>query len=110
MARGTVAKEQVVNKILEVFPGAFAVDKEIRIPIEDPDSGLVQIKISCTCAAKNIEPPDGSEIVPANLSNTTASETKATGTFNKSSTPKIAEPSAEEKNRVDDFLAKLGII
>ena len=106
-ARGTTSKEAVINKILEVFPNAFQIDKEIRIPMDDPDSGVVQVKIVATVAAKNIEPPDGSEIVPTNLG--TPVEIKPQGTFN-SMTNKISEPSPAEQKRVDEWMKKMGLL
>ena len=108
MARGTVAKEQVINKILEVFPNAFAVDKEIRIPIEDPDSGLVQIKITATCAAKNIEPPDGSDVIPANLGE--VSTAKVENAFGKDLSNRVAAPSEAELSKVDKWMRDMGLI
>ena len=109
MARGTASKEAVINKILEVFPNAFQVDKEIRIPMDDPDSGLCQVKLVATVAAKNIDPPDGSEVVPADLGTPIAK--KENGTINSGlNANKSAEPSKEELDRVDSFLKKLGIV
>ena len=107
-SRGQIAKEQVINKILEVFPNAFAIDKEIRIPIEDPESGLVQIKIAATCAAKNIDPPDGSEIIPTDLG--APIEKKAEGAFGQSTVNRVAEPSKEEQSKVDDWMRKMGLM
>ena len=31
MAKGALSKQEVTKKILEVFPGSFVYDKEIRI-------------------------------------------------------------------------------
>ena len=54
MAKGAESKAKIVDKILEVFPGAFVVDaKEIRIPMIE-DSAEVQIKVALTCAKENI--------------------------------------------------------
>ena len=54
MAKGTQAKTEITNKILEVFDGAFINDKEIRIPWEE-NGETVQIKVALTCAKVNIE-------------------------------------------------------
>ena len=32
-ARGSIAKEEVMNKNLATFPGAFMYEKELRIPM-----------------------------------------------------------------------------
>lgn len=53
-AKGSQAKTEIINKILEVFDGAFVNDKEIRIPWNE-GSEVVQIKVALTCAKTNIE-------------------------------------------------------
>ena len=102
MARGQAEKDYVASKILETFEGSFAIDKEIRIPIT---SGGTEIQIKCvlTAAAKNVENPNGSgatSVIEGEVSPAFGAAQPAT---------KIAEPSAEEKAKVDEFLAKLGI-
>ena len=54
MAKGSIAKEEITKKILEVFEGSFLNDKEIRIPFQE-NGETVQIKVALTCAKVNIE-------------------------------------------------------
>ena len=53
MARGSLSKEIITQKILETFAGAFINDKEIRIPMLEGGEE-VQIKITLTAAKENI--------------------------------------------------------
>lgn len=51
MAKGAVSKQIVIDKLLEVFDGAFisAEGKEVRIPLTE-DGTLLEIKCALTCA------------------------------------------------------------
>lgn len=67
MAKGSVAKEAITKRILEVFEGSFINDKEIRIPFVEGGE-QVQIKVALTCAKVNIDAGTGSvpsEATPA---------------------------------------------
>lgn len=53
MARGSQAKTEITQKILEIFEGSFPYDKEIRIPwVENGEQ--VEIKVTLTCAKTNV--------------------------------------------------------
>ena len=52
-ARGQELKNQIVNKILEVFPNSFINGKEIRI-CGNENGEEVQIKVTLTAAKENI--------------------------------------------------------
>ena len=96
-ARGSVVKEQVAQKILEVFPGAFAYEKEIRVPMTE-NGELIQLKVTLTAAKTNVESPfDENAATVAS----TPVEAKPVAT--------VTEPSAEEKAKVADLLARLGL-
>ena len=58
MAKGSLAKEEIVKKILETFDGSFLNGKELRIPMEE-NGEVVQIKVGLTCAKVNIEDTSG---------------------------------------------------
>lgn len=109
MARGAIAKKQVIDKLLSTFDGSFLYNdgKEVRIPIME-EGELIQIKVALTAAKENVE--QGSEnALPGehtafvandnaiNFSETTPKETK------------IIEPTAEERENVKDLLAALGL-
>ena len=96
-ARGSVVKEQIAQKILEVFPGAFAYDKEIRIPMTE-NGECLQIKCVLTAAKTNVESPFDEN---AGTVASTPVEAKPVAT--------VIEPSAEEKKTVADLMAKLGL-
>ena len=61
-ARGSIAKEEVMNKILAAFPGAFKYEKELRIPMMENGEEL-QIKVTLT-AAKNMVAAGGDTAIP----------------------------------------------
>lgn len=98
MAKGAVSKEQIANKILETFPGAFQYDKELRIPMIE-DANEVQIKVTLTCAKVNVERGGDTALPGDTISSVAPSATPAA----------IAEPTVEEKERVSDLLSKLGL-
>jgi len=79
MARGSLAKEEIVKKILETFDGSFLNGKELRIPMEE-NGEVVQIKVGLTCAKVNIEDagstPEISSPVPASQEKIEVSETE----------------------------------
>ena len=55
MAKGSFAKTQITQKILDTFEGAFIGPdgKELRIPFVE-DGIQVEIKVALTCAKENI--------------------------------------------------------
>ena len=94
MARGTQAKAEITQKILEVFDNSFTYDKEIRIPIME-NGELVQIKCVLTCAKVNVS--NGADVaVPGSVvaSNNVVS---------------IAELTEQEKKETADLLASLNL-
>lgn len=100
MARGALAKESVMKKILETFDGAFQYDKEVRIPVLE-NGDLVQIKVALTCAKTNVE---------LGADNATPGDFPAP--TNTPVTPKSNEPVAptdDEKRAVADMLRALGL-
>lgn len=92
-ARGSQAKAEITQKILEQFQGSFVYDKEIRIPILE-NGEVIQIKVALTAAKVNVE--NGSDTaVPANApAAVPASSTSIT---------------EEEKREVADLLASLDL-
>ena len=105
MAKGALAKENIINKILETFEGAFKYDKEIRIPMME-NGEEVQIKVALTCAKTNVD--RGEDVAIPGASTVKASTTTASATVSKVSTT-VVEPTEEEKKNVEDLLIKLGL-
>ena len=91
MAKGQIAKEAIINKILETFEGSFKYDKEVRIPFNE-NGEPVQIKVTFTCAKTNVA-AGGDNAIP-------------TGTA-----PVFAEGATditkEEKEEVEELLERL---
>ncbi len=89
MARGAIAKQEIMSKILSSFEGSFMNDKEIRIPLLE-NGEEVQIKVTLTCAKENIG-AGMSAAMPAEVKNDT-------------------EVSPEVKQEVSELFASLNLI
>lgn len=98
MAKGAIAKEEITNKILEVFANSFKYDKEIRIPfIENGEE--VQIKCVLTCAKVNVSQGD-ENLIPGQTQEAVVQP---------ATVQKAVEVTAEEKANVSKMLAALGL-
>ena len=93
-ARGQELKNQIVNKILEVFPNSFINGKEIRI-CGNENGEEVQIKVTLTAAKENI-------VNEAVEKPTAAATTAPTDDYTVEITPK-------EKRTVAEMLAALNL-
>ena len=103
MARGTVSKATIFNKILTSFDGAFSYNdgKEIRIPMQE-DGEEIQIKVTLTAAKENVYP--GQDNAVPGISAQTSGE------INFEDKPKtVVEATPEEKQNVKDLLSALGL-
>ena len=94
--RGAWSKEQVWNKILESFSGAFVNEKEIRVPMIE-NGERIEIKVTLTAAKTNV---GGEDAEKAAIS---SDEPTISAPIN------IEPPSTEEKAQVSNLLAKLGL-
>ena len=101
-ARGSIAKQEVANKILAAFPGSFLYNdgKEIRINWTE-DGTPLQIKIALTAAKVAVEGGENNAI-PGDAA---TADVKPIITNEK--IPQ--EPSEEEKERLAALLNKLGL-
>lgn len=113
-AKGSILKEQIIQKILETFPGAFKYDKEVRIPGDEGGEEL-QIKVTFTCAKVNVE-PGGDIAVPGATATATVTKVAKEKTNSTSestpiagSTMKLEEPTEEEKKNIASLLNMLGL-
>lgn len=101
-ARGSYSKEQVTNKILEMFSGSFINGKEVRIPMIE-DGNEIQIKVTLTAAKENISNP-----------NACGDDNEVAGTVASADVPFKTdftdEPTQEEKEKVKKLVEKLGIV
>ena len=95
MAKGSIAKEAITQKILNTFEGSFVYGKEIRIPY-DEDGNRVEIKVTLTCAKENV----GGDSAFA------VTESQPTQTV-QASAP--AAPTEQEKANIADLMSRLGL-
>ena len=103
MAKGSLAKQEIFEKMLKDFEGSFIYNsgKELRINWEE-NGAPVQIKVTLT-AAKEAVTPEG-EVEKA------AAAAQETATESNFPTPKtVVEPTEEEKKNVEDLLKALGL-
>ena len=91
--KGKIAKEEITNKILEVFEGAFINGKELRIPYNENGENI-EIKVALTCAKENV-------------AGGTPRESNDEPFVDLPWTGNAAEPTEEEKQRISDLLAML---
>lgn len=104
-ARGSIAKEEITNKILAQFPGSFKFDKEIRVPVME-NGEQVQIKITLTAAKVNVEVGVDTAIPGEDL---IKGMTQAVEGQVANSTTMSIEPTPEEKENVRVLLSKLNL-
>lgn len=98
MAKGTQSKQEATQKILELFPGSFVYEKEIRIPyVEDGEN--IQLKCTLTCAKTNVEENDDAA-VPGEVNMESTSTPVESG---------ISAPTQEEKDTVKSLLESFGL-
>lgn len=109
-AKGSILKEQIIQKILETFPGAFKYDKEVRIPGDEGGEEL-QIKVTFTCAKVNVEPGGDTAVPGATVTKVAKEKTNSTSesTPIAGSTMKLEEPTEEEKKNIASLLNMLGL-
>lgn len=93
MARGSLSKEQVTQKILDIFDGAFIYGKELRIPMVE-DGERVEIKVTLTCAKTNVG-GDGADVGES----ATSAPVSVT----------LEPPSEVEKQNIVNLMSRLGI-
>lgn len=98
--RGAVAKQEVIDKILEVFPNAFVHDKTVRIPTME-DGQEIQIKLTLT-AAKDLVTPNADKAIPAAV----LAPKQPVSTVSAA----VIQPTPEEKANVERFLKSIGKI
>ena len=101
-ARGAIAKEQIIEKLLQFFPGSFKNDKEIRIPVEE-NGEEIQIKVTLTAAKVNVPNPNEESVA----FESTSSDIDVTSS--KADVAEVAELTEEEKKEVEDLMKTLNL-
>ena len=110
MARGSVVKQEIANKILNTFEGSFLYNdgKEIRIPAYE-EGELIEVKVTLTAAKENVSVGDDNLLPGENT--TRVNDNGQIEFVHKVSAAenKVVEPTTEEKQNVQDLLASLGL-
>ena len=99
-AKGSILKQEIVKKLLEVFPGSFLYNdgKEVRICGNENGEDL-QVKVTLTCAKENVAA--GSDIDFPSPINTKENLN------NSEAVP--AQPTQEEKDNVRRLMEALNL-
>lgn len=97
MARGQNSKQDATQKILQLFPGSFVYEKEIRLPYTE-EGEAIQLKCVLTCAKTNVGENEDIAI---------PGETKET--VNTTQENINVEPTQEEKDNVKNLLESFGL-
>lgn len=98
--KGSILKQEIAQKILEVFPNSFLYNDGKEVRINGMENGIpTQIKITLTAAKVPVE--GGSSVVTSDSTETVVLAQPA---------EKIPdEPTAEEQKRLQDLLTRLGL-
>lgn len=106
MAKGAVAKTNVISKIASAFGDDYIgeVDKKVYVWADDGGE-RVQIAIAMTCPKNPVEAPGVAVIVSDNSDGHNWDEPAASPAV---STAR-AEVTEEEKQRIADMMAKFGL-
>ena len=110
MAKGQIAKEQLINEILSLLGDrAFKYDKDIRVNCTE-NGELVQIKLAFTAAKVAVE-KDGDTALPTAIASPAPIPRSDMIDFeNPTPTPQpVMEPTAQEKANIKNLLEKLGL-
>ena len=99
-AKGSILKQEIAQKILEVFPNSFLYNDGKEVRINGMENGIAtQIKITLTAAKVPVE--GGSSVATSDSTETVVLAQPA---------EKIPdEPTAEEQKRLQDLLTGLGL-
>ena len=109
MSKGSKSKQEITQKILEIFSDAFIYNggKEIRIPyIEDSEN--IQIKCVLTCAKVAVSPDDEGALPGAKPKNTFDIAEGAGPSFESTDQPPL-EATEQEKENIASLMASLGL-
>lgn len=101
--KGSISKEEVFNKLLEVFPNSFMYNdnKECRINMIE-DGEPVQIKVTLTAAKAPVECGEDKALPGEEPTKSPAAEVSAAA-------PASIELTEEEKQNVSDLMAALNL-
>lgn len=112
MAKGSVAKQEVFAKVLEMFPGSFMYNggKEVRINMVE-DGQEVQIKMTLTAAKTPVESGEDTAIPGEKVAPMTSTPAFVPNSEKHpvEGMTKVKEPTEAEKKNVSILLESLGL-
>ena len=104
MARGTIGKQNVINKIKEAFGTDFIGEYDKKIYVYTQENGeRIQIALSLTCPKVQVAVADAPATGDFNFEDDAPSTVVAAGAF------QPADITTEERERVNDWMKKLGL-
>jgi hypothetical protein len=104
MARGTIAKNNVINKIKQAFGADFIGEYDKKIYVYSQENGeRIQIALSLTCPKAQVAVADAPATGDFNFEDDAPSTVVATGAF------QPADITPEERERINDLMKKLGL-
>ena len=104
MAKGTIGKQNVINKIKQAFGADFIGEYDKKIYVWTQENGeRIQIALSLTCPKVQLALADAPATGDINFEDDAPSTVVAAGAF------QPAEITEDERERVNDLMKKLGL-
>ena len=104
MAKGTIGKQNVINKIKQAFGADFIGEYDKKIYVWTTENGeRIQIALSLTCPKTPVSISDSPTTGDFNFEDDAPSTVVAAGSF------QPADITTEERERVNDLMKKLGL-
>lgn len=104
MAKGTIGKQNVINKIKQAFGADFIGEYDKKIYVWTTENGeRIQIALSLTCPKVPVAISDNLTTGDFNFEDDAPNVVVAAGAF------QPAEITIEERERVNDLMRKLGL-
>ena len=104
MAKGTIGKQNVINKIKQAFGADFIGEYDKKIYVWTTENGeRIQIALSLTCPKVPVAISDNPTTGDFNFEDDAPNVVVSAGAF------QPAEITTEERERVNDLMRKLGL-
>ena len=104
MAKGTIGKQNVINKIKQAFGADFIGEYDKKIYVWTTENGeRIQIALSLTCPKTPVSISDNPTTGDFNFEDDAPNVVVAAGAY------QPAEITKEERERVNDLMKRLGL-
>ena len=104
MAKGTIGKQNVINKMKQAFGAAFIGEYDKKIYVWTTENGeRIQIALSLTCPKVPVAISDNPTTGDFNFEDDAPNVVVAAGAY------QPAEITKEERERVNDLMKRLGL-